>query len=554
MRTFLHKHHRLLFYSTWLILALVQSRYTELQDDEAYYWVYSHYLAWGYFDHPPMIALMIKIGYFLFHNELGVRFIAVLMNLFSLLIIEKLLSNKNQRLFYTIVLSIAVLQVGGFLAVPDTPLIFFTALFFWTYRLFCKSSSWKNTILLGVASLLLLYSKYHGILIIFFTLLSDLSLLKKYKTYVIGCIILIGFLPHLYWQYTHGWPSIQYHLVERNAAVYKPAFTLEYLIGQIFLPGPLAGFILLPAAFLYKTKDRFEKALFFSMIGIYLFFLLSSYRGFVEANWTAPVIVPLIVLGHNFLNQRKKISLLLLKMLPVTLLLTLIARVAMIVDFIPLKFIRSKYHSWSNWPMQMREKTKGLPVVFNDSYQRASKYWFYSGQMAYSPSYYRERRTNYDFWPAEDSLLGKKVYLLDINQLKDFTDSLATPIGFVGFSYDSSYASFARIQFECDSEKIIIPENTSFSLQGRAEIPKPYSSFISQGRLPDIKIVVGIFNKKGWVKDIPVPLTLAEVLHNPFTITISPHLQQGYYYFLFSIQSGNSLGTHNSKRIKLTIR
>ncbi len=51
----------------------MQSGLTELQDDEAYYWVYSHFLDWGYFDHPPMTALLIKMGYAIFHNELGVR-------------------------------------------------------------------------------------------------------------------------------------------------------------------------------------------------------------------------------------------------------------------------------------------------------------------------------------------------------------------------------------------------------------------------------------------------------------------------------------------------
>jgi hypothetical protein len=55
----------------------------------------------------------------------------------------------------------------------------------------------------------------------------------------------------------------------------------------------------------------------------------------------------------------------------------------------------------------MKEKLEGLPVVFNSSYQRASKFWFYSGQMTYSLNLYKERENNYNFWPVEDSLLGK---------------------------------------------------------------------------------------------------------------------------------------------------
>src|SRR6266498_5799664 len=131
---FFQKNHRLLFYSSWIILGLIQSRFTELLDDEAYYWVYSKFLDWGYFDHPPMIAVLIRIGYGIFHNELGVRLLLLLMNVLSLLVIENLLDKKNVFLFYTIALSLAVLQLSGFVAVPDTPLIFFTALFFLIYK------------------------------------------------------------------------------------------------------------------------------------------------------------------------------------------------------------------------------------------------------------------------------------------------------------------------------------------------------------------------------------------------------------------------------------
>jgi len=130
MKEVLQKNHRLLFYGLWLLLGLMQAGLTELQDDEAYYWVFSRYLDWGYFDHPPMVAVLVKLGYAIFPNELGVRLFPLLLNIFSLLIIEKLIDKKNPFLFYGIALSMAVLQISGFVAVPDIPLIFFTALFF----------------------------------------------------------------------------------------------------------------------------------------------------------------------------------------------------------------------------------------------------------------------------------------------------------------------------------------------------------------------------------------------------------------------------------------
>src|SRR5690606_32965972 len=275
MNTFLSRNHRALFYGTWLLLAVMQASLTELLDDEAYYWVYSEFLDWGYFDHPPLTGLLVKMGYSIFPNELGVRLFPLLLNLLSLLIIEKLTTNKSPLLFYTIALSIAVLQLTGFLAVPDIPLIFFTAVFFLFYNRFVQKKNIWNAILLGIGIALLFYSKYHAVLVVLFAVASNLRLLSRPFIYVSALTALLLFAPHLWWQYEHDWVSFRYHLLESNVSRYKFSYTTEYVLGQLFLPGPIAGFIILPAAFLYKTANKTERALKFSMIGIYLFFLLS---------------------------------------------------------------------------------------------------------------------------------------------------------------------------------------------------------------------------------------------------------------------------------------
>ena len=68
-----------MFYAAWLAVLLIQSLTTELFDDEAYYWVYSRFLDWGYYDHPPMIAALIKVGYAIFPNALGVIIISAIL-------------------------------------------------------------------------------------------------------------------------------------------------------------------------------------------------------------------------------------------------------------------------------------------------------------------------------------------------------------------------------------------------------------------------------------------------------------------------------------------
>ncbi len=70
-----------------LALNLVQVAFTELTSDEGYYWFYSRSLEWGYAEHPPLVALMVRIGYALFPNELGVRLVNVILNALGVLLL-----------------------------------------------------------------------------------------------------------------------------------------------------------------------------------------------------------------------------------------------------------------------------------------------------------------------------------------------------------------------------------------------------------------------------------------------------------------------------------
>src|ERR1043165_7933966 len=72
------------FLLLWTILNAVQAYTLEVHADEAYYWLYSRFLDWGYFDHPPMVAIFIRIGDNLWHSEFGIRLITVISSTLSL--------------------------------------------------------------------------------------------------------------------------------------------------------------------------------------------------------------------------------------------------------------------------------------------------------------------------------------------------------------------------------------------------------------------------------------------------------------------------------------
>src|ERR1700757_679939 len=65
-----------------LVLQLLVAAWTPLTFDEAYYWTWSKHLAGGYYDHPPMVALVIRAGTMIAGDtEIGVRLVSILLAL-----------------------------------------------------------------------------------------------------------------------------------------------------------------------------------------------------------------------------------------------------------------------------------------------------------------------------------------------------------------------------------------------------------------------------------------------------------------------------------------
>ena len=144
----------LLFLLVWLLFNWLQAFLTELDPDEAYYWMYSKQLDWGYFDHPPMTALLIKVGYFIFQNELGVRLLFPLAQILSFICIWYLVDQptkwKQLKLLFTLLLAMPILNIYGFVATPDGPLLLFSALFLLLYRNFIELQALEQYFASGV--------------------------------------------------------------------------------------------------------------------------------------------------------------------------------------------------------------------------------------------------------------------------------------------------------------------------------------------------------------------------------------------------------------------
>ena len=296
---------------TWWLINLVQASFTELANDEAYYWLFSQNLDWGYFDHPPMIALLIYLGSFI-GGELGVRFFPILLQPLYLYILWHIIkpaitTQKDAVLYFIICASIPILQLYGMIAVPDAAILFSTSIFLLAYKSFINKSNTLNTLLLGFSMALMAYSKYHGALVVIFTIASNPKILKNYKFYLAGIFTIILFSPHLLWQWEHSFVSFKYHLLGRNS-YFKINYLLEYLLSIALIFNPF----FLPLYFkAYKeqyNKNLINRALASIIIGFILFFLFSSIRGQIQPQWIIVIVFGLIPFLFYYVKDNIKLK------------------------------------------------------------------------------------------------------------------------------------------------------------------------------------------------------------------------------------------------------
>ncbi len=545
----------LLFYSLWILVLILQARFTGLWNDEAYYWEYSRSLAWGYFDHPPMISLLIKAGYFIFPNELGVRFFVILFSTGTIFFMEKTLRPANLPLFYIIVASMGIFQIGGMIAVPDIPLLFFSASFFWLYKRYLKQDSLVNSLLIALNIALLLLSKYHGIIIIGLTLLSNLKLLQKKSFWIIVTVSVMFMIPHILWQYKNDWPSIYYHLFERSPQAYKFSQTIQYVLSQLALPGTITAILLWYYGFRAKPKTLFDRALMFNLVGIYLFFFVMSFKSRIEANWTVPVFIPLIILAYQESYLNKKAKKLYGIFFSISLVIIFAARIFLLVDFLPgSSGFKPEFHKWDKWAQQIHQVAGDLPVIFENSYQKPSKYEFYTKETAFTintPSY---RKSIFDYRNTENELQGEKVILFSGSSFEG-CKPLLTSRGTSYYREINNFRLFSKI--------IILPEKDNYFMKAGTQqiitfsLEKDENIIADFDSNPELKSYIYYsFYKDGrlvYYHKTDFLLSNETDYNKPYQLSVTPPEEKGTYELSISIKTGWLPPTINGRKINVEV-
>jgi 4-amino-4-deoxy-L-arabinose transferase-like glycosyltransferase len=409
---------------TVLIIHLWIASSFELSHDEAYYWLYSQRLDWGFFDHPPMVGLIINFFSFLPRSELSVRLGFIILQLSSCLLLIGLVPKSQRLLSLILFFAFPLASFAGLLALPDLPLLFMTTLYCFLLKRYLEKSDNCSIIGLGVVISLLLYSKYHGLLVIFFTLLALPRLFKQKSFYLVAAISAILFLPHIIWQYGHDFSTLRYHFLERPKSEFSFTRLLEYSATQIFLAGLFVGPLIWWTIIKNKAEDDFQRVLKFICFGTFIFFFISTFSKKFEANWTIFLTTPLIILGiQTSLWSRKWVKILLgISIIPVFL-----ARFLLIFDQSEIQIKRlSEFHGWENWARAVEEKCPE-PILAN-TYQIASKLAFYLNKPIHALNI-GSRKNQFDYWQPDSLYYSSNMvcYLTDKKQFEG--ESLVTPEG-----------------------------------------------------------------------------------------------------------------------------
>lgn len=227
-----------------------------LGTDEVYYYFYAEHLQWNYFDHPPGVALLIRIFTFngFFRDEVFIRLGSIVMAALNTMLIFRITAKlHNERagwfaaLLYTA--SIYASIICGVFILPDSP-----QCFFWMLSLYLMQQLFFGTpagnqkrnqlLMLGLCIGVATMCKVHGILLWagagLYILFFDRKWLKEPWLYVAAIVTAIVISPILIWNINNDFITYRFHS-ERVEGGHLRWDTLgTEIAGELFYNNPLA--------------------------------------------------------------------------------------------------------------------------------------------------------------------------------------------------------------------------------------------------------------------------------------------------------------------------
>ncbi len=284
---------------------------TPLSFDESLYWLWSKHIAGGYYDHPPVNPILIRLGTTLFGNtEFGVRVFGVLLALPASWAVWRsgaILFNDERvgataALYFNLTL---VMAVGSVIATPDNAVVIATAFLLLTLAKLYETGRGAWWLAVGVAFGIGMLSKYTTI---FFavSILAWLLLVPELRKWLFtpwpwlsGAIALVVFSPTLIWNAQHHWASVLYQYNRLVVYEWSLRYLGEFFATQIGMATPfvfILGSMGLVGLMRGEGGSYGARVLINAMVWpILIYFVWHTFHGRVEGNWPEPIYVAFVI-------------------------------------------------------------------------------------------------------------------------------------------------------------------------------------------------------------------------------------------------------------------
>ena len=303
----------------FLIFAIV-NQFLNPHPDMLDHWVWSRYLSLSYYEHPPMIAWLIRGITLIGGNtetalEVGSQLLTISIIALTYAGTFRLYGTKAALVTLLILCSMPYFTLGSiFLHITQPFLIFWVAALFLLIR-FHQQPEKKWLLWIGIAAGLGALSKY--IMLLFYIgLFIHLLLYRKTRKeilnpwlYAAGIISLAIFVPVLLWNAQHDWISFRWQLGKGTSGAEFGENTLAFTLGHLLLFSPL--WALMGGLGIWWVRDHLAHAnrpeSVITVISIFplLFFTLMSLKGTIaDPHWANLAYLGIAVLLGNELLWR----------------------------------------------------------------------------------------------------------------------------------------------------------------------------------------------------------------------------------------------------------
>lgn len=425
-----------------IILAIFHGFYNtslQLQTDEAYYWLWSTKLQLSYYDHPPMVAYLIRLFTFFGDGEFFVRLAAVFCMSFTFWYVYLLAKRIfDEEVAWLTLITSAVLpstSMSYTIITPDAPLfLFWASSLYYSYRAIFEDK-WSCYIVSGISIGLLMLSKYMSVLFLgFLFLFLAIKMPKKLlsaKAWAAVLLAFVVFLPVLVWNYQNDWISFRFQYAHGTSDEFSLDLEsfFEFIGGLFVVFSPIFFGILIFGVWKFKKWFFNDKHFFIALSFLFplLFFTYKALFKKMELNWVAISFVGGLILFAYIVREFRLKS-----WYKAGFMLSVVINLALYFPylFLPENLnIHNRIFGYKEAVQHMQRFVQKDYAPFSDNYSRAAIFSYYESnhKMSHIPTH--SRFSQYSLWDKGiDFSKMKGIYYSledELEELQEVFDNVA---------------------------------------------------------------------------------------------------------------------------------